>query len=145
MIITMEIKILNESVKPFYATDGAAAFDLFNAEDDFVLAPNEIRKTLTGISVYIEDRNLCGLIVPRSGLGSRGIILANTVGLIDSDYQGEIIVCLWNRGQDKQIITSKMRIAQMIILPVFHPNFKVVEQFSNETTRGTGGFGSSGA
>jgi dUTP pyrophosphatase len=97
-----------------------------------------------GYGIYIKDPTICGLIVPRSGLGVKGILLANVVGLIDSDYQGELIVHLKNHGEEKFIVTEGDRIAQLVLIPMFDAQFTIVNDFSVKTDRGDGGFGSTG-
>ena len=97
-----------------------------------------------GYRIYIKDPTICGLIVPRSGLGVKGILLANVVGLIDSDYQGELIVHLKNHGEEKFMVTEGDRIAQLVFMPVFHAQFTEVDDWSVKTKRGEGGFGSTG-
>lgn len=143
----MELKILDPRAKiPELGTEGAAAFDLCAVLDDpVILYPGMTWKVHTGIAVHIADPGLVGVIAPRSGLGSKqGIVLANLVGVVDSDYQGEVMVVLWNRGRDMVSIRNGDRIAQMMFMPVVRPTFTVVEEFSNGTDRGTGGFGSTG-
>jgi dUTP pyrophosphatase len=130
---------------PAHATPGSAGMDLRACID----APREVAAGATdmiptGLSVYIEDPGLAALLVPRSGLGHKhGIVLGNLVGLIDSDYQGPLMVSLWNRGSASFTINPGDRIAQMLIVPVVQVEFEVVEEFT-ASARGTGGFGSSG-
>ena len=113
-------------------------------EESFVLKPQECQLIPLGFSIYIEDPTLSALVIPRSGLGSKhGIVMGNLVGLIDSDYQGELKVPLWNRSTEDFLVSSGDRIAQMILVPIKQAKLRVVEDFS-ETDRGTKGFGSSG-
>ncbi len=108
------------------------------------LAPGQTELIPTGLAMYIGDPGLCATILPRSGLGhKKGLVLGNLVGLIDSDYQGQLMVSVWNRGQQSQEIKPGERIAQLVILPVIQAQFEVVEEFT-ESERGQGGFGSSG-
>ena len=110
-----------------------------------VLDPNEVVLIPTGIAVNMSHPNFAALVLPRSGLGhKKGIILGNTTGLIDSDYAGEIYISVWNRSKEIVCFEPEERIAQLMFLPILRPDFKEVEQFSNSTARGDGGFGSSG-
>lgn len=130
---------------PAYSTEGSAGLDLRACiESELTLEPTDTVLIPTGISVFIEDPSLAAMILPRSGLGHKhGIVLGNLVGLIDSDYQGELMVSCWNRGQSSFTINPGDRIAQMILVPVVQAEFTVVDQFQ-ETDRGADGFGSSG-
>jgi len=130
---------------PQPATGGSAGVDLRALLDaDHELAPGETLLIPTGIAIHIEDPGYAALILPRSGLGHRhGIVLGNLVGLIDSDYQGPLMVSCWNRGDQPFRITVGERIAQLVIVPVLQPRFIVVDDFA-ESRRGSGGFGSSG-
>ncbi|MBA1191710.1 dUTP diphosphatase [Pseudomonas entomophila] len=130
---------------PQYATPGSAGLDLRALlPQDTVLEPGQTLLIPTGLSVYIGDPGLAALILPRSGLGHKhGIVLGNLVGLIDSDYQGELMVSCWNRGQTPFTLTVGERIAQLVLVPVVQAQFELVEAF-DETQRGTGGFGHSG-
>jgi dUTP pyrophosphatase len=144
----IQVKVIDElmsSYLPHYATDGSAGLDLRACiEEDYILNPGETFLVPTGIAIYIEDSSLCGMILPRSGLGHKhGIVLGNLVGLIDSDYQGQLFVSLWNRGDSSFIIKPLERIAQMVIVPVVQVGFEVVEEFSS-SERGELGFGSTG-
>lgn len=146
----VQLKILDprlgdEFPLPDYATPGSAGIDLRACLDEALdLAPGQTELLPTGMALYIEDPDLAAMILPRSGLGHKhGIVLGNLVGLIDSDYQGQLMVSCWNRGQESFTIEPGERIAQMIIVPVVQAAFKVVEEFA-ETERGAGGFGSSG-
>jgi dUTP pyrophosphatase len=130
---------------PQYATQGSAGLDLRACIDaPCTLDPGAADLIPTGLSIYIEDPTLAAMLLPRSGLGHKnGIVLGNLVGLIDSDYQGPLMVSLWNRGSTSFVINPGDRIAQMVIVPVVQVAFDVVEDFT-ATTRGSGGFGSSG-
>ncbi|WP_396588281.1 dUTP diphosphatase [Bermanella sp. R86510] len=130
---------------PSYGTDGSAGLDLRAClEDSMVLQPGETKLIPTGLSIYIEDSGLAAMILPRSGLGHKhGIVLGNLVGLIDSDYQGELMVSCWNRGQEAFTIEVGERIAQLVIVPVVQAEFDFVDEFE-ATDRGEGGFGSTG-
>jgi dUTP pyrophosphatase len=130
---------------PTHATAGSAGMDLRACIDaPLELAPGATSLIPTGLSIYIEDPTLAAMLLPRSGLGHKnGIVLGNLVGLIDSDYQGPLMVSIWNRGSSAFTITPGDRIAQMVMVPVVQVEFDVVEDFS-ATKRGGGGFGSSG-
>ena len=130
---------------PAYATDGSAAMDLRAAPESAVtLEPGDSALIPTGLAIHIGDPGWCALILPRSGLGHKhGIVLGNLVGLIDSDYQGEVLVSCWNRGREAFTINPGERIAQMVIVPVVQATFRVVEDF-DASHRGEGGFGSTG-
>ena len=146
----IQLKILDQRLGqdiplPTYATAGSAGLDLRAClEQPLQLAPGETQLLPTGMAIYIADPNYAATILPRSGLGHKhGIVLGNLVGLIDSDYQGELKVSCWNRGCDHFTIEPGERIAQLVIVPVVQADFTLVEEFA-ETARGTGGFGSSG-
>ena len=147
MLDKVQIKIVNNLIKsiPTYATKGSAGLDLRAAvEDNIHIRPNETLLIPTGLSVFIEDKNYAATLLPRSGLGHKnGIVLGNLVGLIDSDYQGELMISCWNRGKESYFIEPMERIAQMVFIRVEHPEFEIVEEFQN-TERGDKGFGSSG-
>ncbi|WP_312271243.1 dUTP diphosphatase [Pseudomonas sp.] len=130
---------------PAYATSGSAGLDLrAMLKDDITLKPGQTVLIPTGLSIYIADPGLAALVLPRSGLGHKhGIVLGNLVGLIDSDYQGELMVSCWNRGQTTFTITVGERIAQLMLVPVVQAHFKLVDEFE-QTERGAGGFGHSG-
>tara|TARA_B100001121_G_scaffold201139_1_gene175871 strand:- start:59 stop:508 length:450 start_codon:yes stop_codon:yes gene_type:complete len=148
MLEKVQIKLVNNLVKslPTYATKGSAGLDLRAAIDKkILLRPNETVLIPTGLSVFIEDKNYAATLLPRSGLGhKKGIVLGNLVGLIDSDYQGEVMISCWNRSQKNQVIDPLERIAQMVFIRVEHPKFKIVEEF-DITERGGKGFGSTGS
>jgi len=130
---------------PGYATQGAAGMDLRACVDaPLVLAPGETELIPSGLAVHMEDRNLAAVVLPRSGLGHKhGIVLGNLVGLIDSDYQGQVYVSCWNRGREPFTIEPGERIAQLVFVPVVQVEFERVTEFS-PSERGEGGFGSSG-
>lgn len=130
---------------PHYATPGSAGLDIRACiEAPMTLKPGETQLVASGMAIHIADSNYAALILPRSGLGHKhGIVLGNLVGLIDSDYQGQIFVSVWNRGQIEFVIQPMERIAQLIIVPVAQVKFNIVEAFT-ETERGAGGFGSTG-
>jgi dUTP pyrophosphatase len=131
---------------PAYATTGSAGLDLrAMLKEETVLEPGQTLLIPTGLSIYIADPSLAALILPRSGLGHKhGIVLGNLVGLIDSDYQGELMVSCWNRGRTAFKISIGERIAQLVLVPVVQAHFEVVEEF-DESQRGAGGFGHSGS
>lgn len=146
----IELKILdarigNEFPLPEYATPGSAGLDLRACLDAAVeLAPGETQLIPTGLAIHIADPGLCATILPRSGLGHKhGIVLGNLVGLIDSDYQGQLMVSMWNRSQTAFIIQPGERIAQLVFMPVVQASFAIVDEF-DASERGEGGFGSSG-
>lgn len=146
----IQLKILDarigESIPlPTYATDGSAGLDLrVCINEPIQIAPQETILLPTGISIYIGDPKLAAVILPRSGLGHKnGIVLGNLVGLIDSDYQGELKISCWNRSSEHFTINPGERIAQLVFVPVVQAAFELVNEFT-ETSRGEGGFGSSG-
>ena len=142
----LDARIGNEWPVPHPATAASAGVDLRACLDaDTVLPPDAVLLVSSGIAMHIGDPGYAGLIVPRSGLGHRhGIVLGNGTGLIDSDYQGPLMVSLWNRSDEPFTIAPGDRIAQLLIVPVLQPRFRVVEAFE-ASARGTGGFGHSGA
>ena len=147
---TLQVRVLDARIGkefplPHYATPGSAGLDLRACLDSaLVLAPGQTHLIPTGIAVYVADPGLAAVLLPRSGLGHKhGIVLGNLVGLIDSDYQGQVMVSCWNRGQTPFTIEPGERIAQMVVVPVVQVDFEVVEEFA-ATDRGAGGFGSSG-
>ncbi len=131
---------------PEYATSGSAGLDLrAMLQVDTTLEPGQTLLIPTGLSIHIADPNLAALVLPRSGLGHKhGIVLGNLVGLIDSDYQGELMVSCWNRGQTSFSIAVGERIAQLMLVPVIQAQFELVNEF-DDSDRGTGGFGHSGS
>ena len=130
---------------PAHATDGSAGLDLRAALDAaLVLAPGDAALVPSGMAIHIDDPGLCAVILPRSGLGHRhGIVLGNGTGLIDSDYQGPLMISVWNRGRDAFTIEPGDRIAQLVLLPVVRARLQVVDTF-NDSARGGGGFGHTG-
>jgi dUTP pyrophosphatase len=148
MTLSIDYKILNPLIKdhiPTYASDGSAGLDLRACIDDpVIINPGKTELIPTGISIFIKDPGYAGLILPRSGLGHKhGIVLGNLVGLIDSDYQGELFISTWNRGSSSFTINSLDRIAQLVIVPVSQAKFNLVSDYS-KSDRGDGGFGSTG-
>ena len=130
---------------PHYASPGSAGLDLRACVDaPLTLEPGDSNLVPTGIAIHLGDPDYAALVLPRSGLGAKhGIVLGNLVGLIDSDYQGQVFVSLWNRGQEAFTIQPMDRIAQLVVVPVQQVEFKVVEEFA-ASDRGAGGFGSTG-
>jgi len=141
----LDPRIGNELPLPDYATDGSAGMDLRACLDsDVELAPGDTFLVPTGLAIHIADPNYAAMLLPRSGLGHKhGIVLGNLVGLIDSDYQGQLFVSCWNRGSESFTVKPGERIAQMVIVPVVQAEFEVVEEF-DDSDRGTGGFGHTG-
>ncbi|MDR0578129.1 MAG: dUTP diphosphatase [Candidatus Accumulibacter sp.] len=144
----IDVRILDPRLKdspPQYATSGSAGLDLRACiEKPLTIRPGETHLIPAGMAIHIGDPSLAALILPRSGLGHRhGIVLGNLVGLIDSDYQGEIMVSTWNRGSEDFTLNPLDRLAQLVIVPVAQAAFNVVEDFT-ASTRGAGGFGSTG-
>ena len=148
MTLSIDYKILNPLIKehiPTYASEGSAGLDLRACVNDpVVINPGKTELIPTGISIFIKDPGYAGLILPRSGLGHKhGIVLGNLVGLIDSDYQGELFISTWNRGTSSFTINSLDRIAQLVIVPVSQATFNMVSDYA-KSDRGDGGFGSTG-
>ena len=146
----LQVKVLDPRVGsefplPHYATPGSAGLDLRACLDaPLTLEPGETQLIPTGIAIHLDDAGLAAVLLPRSGLGHKhGIVLGNLVGLIDSDYQGQVMVSCWNRGATAFTIAPGERIAQMVVVPVVQVRFEVVGEFT-ESHRGAGGFGSSG-
>ncbi len=146
----LKVKVLDPRVGdsiplPHYATGGSAGLDLRACLDEpLVLEPGQTHLVPTGIAIHLDDPGLAAVLLPRSGLGHKhGIVLGNLVGLIDSDYQGQVMVSVWNRGHHPFTIEPGERIAQMVIVPVVQVALEVVDSFE-ESKRGAGGFGSSG-
>lgn len=146
----VQVKVLDarlgqEWAMPAYATTGSAGLDLRACLDEAIeIAAGETVLVKTGLAIYIEDPNFAGLILPRSGLGHKhGIVLGNLVGLIDSDYQGELMVSVWNRGQNTFRLEPGERLAQYVLVPVVQAEFEQVQEFV-ATERGAGGFGHTG-
>jgi dUTP pyrophosphatase len=144
----LEVKVLDERIRsmlPHYATPGAAGLDLRACiASEMILEPGDSQLVPSGIAIHVGDPGYAAVILPRSGLGAKsGIVLGNLVGLIDSDYQGPLMVSVWNRGKAPFTIQPLERIAQLIVVPVVQVEFKVVEEFA-ASARGAGGFGSTG-
>jgi dUTP pyrophosphatase len=142
------VRILDERIRPHlpaYATPGSAGMDLRACIDTPLgLEPGQVELIPTGIAIHVADAGLAALILPRSGLGHKhGIVLGNLVGLIDSDYQGQLMVSCWNRGDHAYALQPLERLAQLVIVPIVKAVFTVVEDFA-ESTRAAGGFGSTG-
>lgn len=144
----LDIKILDERIRsqlPTYATTGAAGLDLRACTNaPITISPGDTHLIPTGIAIHLDDPGLAAMILPRSGLGHKhGIVLGNLVGLIDSDYQGQIFVSMWNRGATPFVLNPMERIAQMVVVPVVQVDLNIVHDFE-ESQRGDGGFGSTG-
>lgn len=145
---TIDVRILDGRLRgqlPEYATPGSAGLDLRACVDaPLTLSPGQTELVPTGIALHLADPGLAAVVLPRSGLGHKhGIVLGNLVGLIDSDYQGQILVSTWNRGSAAFVIQPMERLAQLVIVPVVQVRFNVVEEFG-ASRRGAGGFGSTG-
>ena len=142
----LDPRIGQEIPLPEHATEGSAGLDLRACVDStLIMAPGAVELIPTGIALYIADPGLAGLLLPRSGLGHKhGIVLGNLVGLIDSDYQGQLFVSCWNRSDTAFNIEAGDRIAQLVVVPVVQTSFNIVNEFTL-TDRGSGGFGSSGS
>lgn len=150
---SVQVKLLNPKIGqdpnfplPTRATDGSAGIDLRACIDEpITIKAGETQLIGTGLSIYIADPNYAGIILPRSGLGHKhGIVLGNLVGLIDADYQGELMVSVWNRSTTDFVLEPAERMAQYMVVPVVRPSFEIVDEFSDVSERGAGGFGSSG-
>jgi len=144
----LQVRVLDARVRdalPHYATPGAAGLDLRACLDaSLTLAPGDSQLVPSGIAIHLGDPGLAAVVLPRSGLGAKhGIVLGNLVGLIDSDYQGQIFVSVWNRGRERFTIEPLERIAQLVVVPVVQVALEVVDAFT-ESDRGAGGFGSTG-
>jgi dUTP pyrophosphatase len=145
---TLQVKILDERMRnqmPSYGTPGSAGLDLRACIDAAIeIAPGQTVLVPTGLSIFVEDPRYAALILPRSGLGHKhGIVLGNLVGLIDSDYQGQLMVSTWNRSNTLFTLEPMERLAQLVIVPIQQVELKIVEEFA-ESSRGAGGFGSTG-
>ena len=145
---TVDLKILDERMRdqlPAYATSGSAGLDLRAAiNEPLVIEPGQTQLIPTGLSIHIADPGYAAMILPRSGLGHKhGIVLGNLVGLIDSDYQGPLMVSAWNRSQATYTLQPMERLAQLVVVPVLQVQFNIVDEF-NASERGVGGFGSTG-
>lgn len=144
----IDIKLLDARMRdalPAYATSGSAGLDLRACLDEaLTLPPGATSLVRTGLAIHIADPAYAALILPRSGLGHKhGIVLGNLVGLIDSDYQGELMISVWNRGQNDFVLAPMERLAQLVVVPVVQAQFELVEDF-DRSARGAGGFGSTG-
>lgn len=144
----IDVKILDARLRenqPHYATPGAAGLDLRACLDvPLEIVPGQTTLVRTGMAIHLADPGLAAMILPRSGLGHKhGIVLGNLVGLIDSDYQGELMVSVWNRGSEAFTLNPLERIAQLVVVPVLQVGFSVVDDF-DASARGAGGFGSTG-
>src|SRR3972149_2030889 len=144
----LDVKILDARMRdqlPHYATSGSAGLDLRAWIDEpITLAPGQTELVPTGIAIHLDDPGLAAVILPRSGLGHKhGIVLGNPIGLIDSDYQGQIFVSTWNRGNAPFVLNPLERLAQLVVVPVVQVELNVVDDFA-ESSRGAGGFGSTG-
>jgi len=145
----LDVKIIDPRMAaqlPAYATPGSAGLDLRACIDaPLALAPNAWQLVPTGIAIHLADPGYAALILPRSGLGHKhGIVLGNLVGLIDSDYQGQLMVSVWNRSDDAFVVQPMERIAQLVIVPVVQARFRLVDEFAGVSARGEGGYGSTG-
>jgi len=144
----LDIRILDERIRdqlPAYATSGSAGLDIRACIDaPLTLRPGESALVPSGIAIHIGDPGLAAVLIPRSGLGHKhGIVLGNLVGLIDSDYQGQVFVSCWNRGREPFVVNPMERIAQLVVVPVVQVELNIVESF-DDSPRGAGGFGSTG-
>tara|TARA_B100001758_G_scaffold18683_1_gene13236 strand:+ start:32 stop:505 length:474 start_codon:yes stop_codon:yes gene_type:complete len=146
----IDLKVLDKRIgdtfdMPDYQTSGSAGIDLLACLDEpMTIQPGDTELIPSGIAVYIRDSSLAAVLLPRSGLGhKKGLVLGNLVGLIDSDYQGQVFISCWNRGKESCVIEPGMRLAQMVFLPIQQVNFNLVESFE-ESDRGEGGFGHTG-
>ena len=146
----IDLKIIDNRIgdtfeMPDYQTTGSAGIDLLACiEEPLTIEPGQTELIPSGIAVYIRDPSLAAVLLPRSGLGhKKGLVLGNLVGLIDSDYQGQVFISCWNRGKENCLIEPGMRLAQMVFLPVEQVNFNLVNSF-DESDRGEGGFGHTG-
>lgn len=142
-VVVTDPGLFLDDVPMMRGSHGAAAYDL--RSDESVLLKGGCTATVgTGIRIWVRDPGYAALILPRSGSGSKGLVLGNGTGLIDSDYQGPLKVCLYNRTGEDLIVERGNRVAQLVLVPVWHPNFTIVENFSNNTDRASNGFGSTG-
>ena len=150
---SVQVKLLNPKIGsdpnfplPTRATDGSAGIDLRACiVEPVVIGAGQTKLIGTGLAIYIKNPNFAGIILPRSGLGHKhGIVLGNLVGLIDADYQGELMVSVWNRSDTDFTLNPAERMAQYVVVPVVRPVFDIVDEFSDDSERGAGGFGSSG-
>lgn len=149
--LPVQLKIIDSRIGtdfplPTYATEKSSGLDLYAChQQSLIIKPGACELIPTGIAIYLDNPNVTALIMPRSGLGAKhGIVLGNLTGVIDADYQGPLMVPLWNRGNDKFTLEPGMRMAQMIIVPILHAELTVVKQYDNHSQRGSGGFGHTG-
>lgn len=149
----VQVKILNPKIGnddkfplPHRATDGSAGIDLRACIDEpITIKAGESQLIGTGLAIYIQDPDYVGLIMPRSGLGHKhGIVLGNLTGVIDADYQGELMVSIWNRSQTDYVLQPGEKMAQYLVVPIARPTFEIIAEFSDISVRGEGGFGSTG-
>ncbi|MEY3037332.1 MAG: hypothetical protein RLZ34_1942 [Pseudomonadota bacterium] len=148
--VSVQVQVLDPRLHdqlPAYATPGSAGLDLRAClEAPITLAPGQVELIPTGLAMHLADPNLAAVILPRSGLGHKhGLVLGNLVGLIDSDYQGQLMVSAWNRGTQPFVIEPMARIAQLVVVPVVQVQWQQVQTFADQSTRGAGGYGSTGA
>lgn len=148
IIMNFQLKILDKRITFKPATTLSAGYDLQAAINEPLIIKRSEKAALipTGFALYIKDPTVCGLLLPRSGLGHKqGLVLGNNVGLLDADYSGQLYISAWNRGQQEEIVINPLdKIAQLIFCPVIHPQFNYVDIFVTEDDRGAGGFGSTG-
>lgn len=147
--IKVDVMVLNEKIKtqmPEYGSIGSAGLDLRAVIDEpLTLQPNQVKLVGSGLAIYLDNPGYVGMLIPRSGLGHKqGIVLGNLVGVIDSDYQGELKMSLWNRSQEPQTIQPFDRVTQYVVVPVVQLELNVVDKFVSATERGEGGFNSTG-
>lgn len=148
--VSVQLQVLDPRLHdqlPAYATPGSAGLDLRACLDaSITLAPGQVELIPTGVAMHLADATLAAMILPRSGLGHKhGLVLGNLVGLIDSDYQGQLMVSAWNRGTQPFVIEPMARIAQLVVVPVVQVQWQQVQTFADQSTRGAGGYGSTGA
>ncbi|CAL4325398.1 Deoxyuridine 5'-triphosphate nucleotidohydrolase [Buchnera aphidicola (Mindarus abietinus)] len=145
-VIILDSRIGKTIPIPKYETKGSAGLDLRSSfKKEVILLPNKTILSPTGIAIYIKESLITAIILPRSGLGHKnGLVLGNSIGLLDSDYQGELKISLWNRSKKSFSITPGMRIAQLVFLPIIKVKFKIISKFNNITERGNKGFGHTG-
>lgn len=148
--VSVQLQVLDPRLHdqlPAYATPGSAGLDLRACLDaPITLAPGQVELIPTGVAMHLADATLAAMILPRSGLGHKhGLVLGNLVGLIDSDYQGQLMVSAWNRGTQPFVIEPMARIAQLVVVPVVQVQWEQVQTFADQSTRGAGGYGSTGA
>ena len=148
--VSVQVQVLDPRLHdqlPAYATPGSAGLDLRAClEAPITLAPGQVELIPTGLAMHLANATLAAMILPRSGLGHKhGLVLGNLVGLIDSDYQGQLMVSAWNRGTQPFVIEPMARIAQLVVVPVVQVQWQQVQTFANQSTRGAGGYGSTGA